>query len=126
MVVGDQVPEIPLGEVVFKTGTTEPLQKLIYAIKSGVILGITTKVIEIVLAHWPGLGKNVYNFVIELSKTGDQVPIIPLLEVVVNGDKLSPEQIGLNALKVGVTVGGVMVTVNAIDVAHCPGFGVKI
>ena len=81
---------------------------------------------EIVLAHWPGLGKNVYNFVTELSKEGDQVPVIPLLEVVANGDKLSPEQIGLNALKIGVTFGGVIVTVNTIDVAHWPVFGVKV
>jgi hypothetical protein len=40
-----------------------------------------------VLAHCPEEGVNVYVVVAVLFKTGDQVPEIPLLEVVGRGDK---------------------------------------
>ena len=48
-----------------------------------------------------------------LSKAGDQVPIIPSLEVVGKADKESPEQIGATAVKVGLVL-VVMVTVTFI------------
>ena len=37
-----------------------------------------------------------------LSKAGDQVPVIPLIEVVGKSDKVCPEQMGATALKVGI------------------------
>jgi hypothetical protein len=40
-----------------------------------------------------------------LFNAGDQVPIIPLLEVVVKADKLSPTHIGSTAVNVGVILG---------------------
>ena len=52
-----------------------------------------------------------------LFKAGAQVPVIPLLEVVGNGDKVAPEQIGATALKVGVMF-GLTVMVKVVVVAH--------
>ena len=60
-----------------------------------------------------------------LSKAGDQVPVIPLVEVVGNADKVAPEHIGATTLKVGV-IFGLTVIVNVVVVAHCPAVGVKL
>ena len=60
-----------------------------------------------------------------LFRAGDQVPLIPLVEVVGNADKVAPEQIGATAAKVGVTF-GLTVIVNVVVVAHCPAVGVKV
>jgi len=60
-----------------------------------------------------------------LSKAGDQVPVIPLLEVVGNGASTAPEQIAATGLNVGVTL-GVTVTVKVVVVAHCPAVGVNV
>ena len=43
--------------------------------------------------------------VVVLSRAGDHVPVMPLLEVVSSGDKGSPLHIGLTTVKVGVTSG---------------------
>ena len=40
-----------------------------------------------------------------LFKAGDQVPLIPLFDVVGKADKGEPAQIGATAEKVGVTIG---------------------
>ena len=53
------------------------------------------------------------------------MPVIPLLEVVGNGDKVAPEQIGPTALNVGVIL-ELTVIVSVVVVAHCPGSGVKV
>ncbi|MET3886021.1 hypothetical protein [Niastella sp. OAS944] len=60
-----------------------------------------------------------------LSKAGDQVPGIPLLDEVGNGERVAPEHIGATAVNVGVTV-GLTVIVNVVVVAHCPALGVKV
>ena len=60
-----------------------------------------------------------------LSKAGDQVPVIPLVEVVGNGASTAPEQIAATAANVGVTL-GVTVMVNVVVVAHCPAAGVNV
>jgi hypothetical protein len=60
-----------------------------------------------------------------LSKAGDQVPVIPFVEVVGNADKVAPEQIGATAVKVGVMF-GLTVIVNVVVVAHCPAVGVNV
>jgi hypothetical protein len=56
---------------------------------------------------------------------GDQVPVIPLVEVVGNADKVAPEHIGATAANVGV-IFGLTVIVNVVVVAHCPAVGVKV
>ena len=60
-----------------------------------------------------------------LSKAGDQVPVMPLFEVVGNGDKVAPEQIGATAVNVGVML-VLTVIVNVAVVAHWPGSGVNV
>ena len=52
-----------------------------------------------------------------LSKAGDQVPVIPLVEVVGKADKVAPEQIGATAVNVGVTAVFTVIVKVAI-VAH--------
>ena len=52
-----------------------------------------------------------------LSKAGAHVPVIPLVDVVGNGDKTAPEHIGATALNVGVMF-GFTVMVNVVVVAH--------
>jgi len=60
-----------------------------------------------------------------LSKAGDQVPVMLLLDVVGNGVNVAPEQIGAIAVNVGVVL-VFTVIVNVAVVAHCPGSGVKV
>ena len=60
-----------------------------------------------------------------MFKAGDHVPLIPLVEVVGNADKVAPEQIGETEAKVGVTF-GLTVIVNVVEVAHCPDVGVNV
>ena len=50
---------------------------------------------------------------------------MPLLDVVGNGAKVAPEQIGATAVNVGVAV-GLTVIVNVVVLAHCPVIGVKV
>ena len=52
-----------------------------------------------------------------LSKAGDHVPVIPLLEVVGSAVSVAPEQIGATAVNVGVMF-GFTVMVNVAVVAH--------
>jgi len=63
--------------------------------------------------------------VVVLFKAGDQVPVIPLFEVVGRADKVAPEQIGATVVKVGVIL-ELTVIVNVAVVAHCPAVGVKV
>ena len=52
-----------------------------------------------------------------MSKAGAHVPVMPLLEVVGNADKVAPEQIGATAVNVGVTL-VLTVMVNVVVEAH--------
>ena len=52
-----------------------------------------------------------------MFKAGDQVPVIPLFDVVGNAVRVAPEQIGATAVKVGVT-GAFTVIVKVVVVAH--------
>ena len=52
-----------------------------------------------------------------MSKAGDQVPVIPFVEVVGKADKVAPEQIGATAVNVGVTA-VLTVIVKVAVVAH--------
>ena len=60
-----------------------------------------------------------------MFNAGDQVPLIPLSDVVGNADKVAPEQIGATGLKVGVTF-ELTVIVNVVVVAHSPAVGVNV
>jgi len=60
-----------------------------------------------------------------LFKAGAQVPVIPLLEVVGNGDIIEPEQTAGTGVKSGVTFGFTVIVIVAV-VAHCPAVGVKV
>ena len=63
--------------------------------------------------------------VVVLSSAGAHVPVIPLLEVVGNGERMAPEHIGATAVNVGVTL-GLTVMVKVVVVAHCPAVGVNV
>lgn len=64
-----------------------------------------------VVAHWLADGVKVYEPpVVLLTVDGDQLPLMPLGDVLVNTGAVEPEQIGAIAGKLGV-VSGVMVTV---------------
>jgi hypothetical protein len=52
-----------------------------------------------------------------LFKAGDQVPVIPLLDVVGNAVSVAPEHMGATAVNVGVTF-GLTVIVSVAGVAH--------
>jgi len=52
-----------------------------------------------------------------LSKAGDQVPVMELLEVVGKADNVAPDQIGFTAVNVGVIL-GFTVIVSVVLVAH--------
>ena len=58
-----------------------------------------------------------YVVVAVLSRDGDQVPVIPLMDVVGKAGKVAPEHIGAMAAKVGVTA-VFTVIVNVAVVAH--------
>jgi hypothetical protein len=60
-----------------------------------------------------------------LFSAGDQLPVIPLSDVVGNADNVPPEQIGATALNVGVAL-ALTVIVNEAVVAHCPTVGVNV
>ena len=58
-----------------------------------------------------------------LSRAGDHVPVIPLLDVVGNAASVAPEQIGATKLNVGVMF-GLTVMVRVALVAHYQAVGV--
>jgi hypothetical protein len=72
-------------------------------VTEGVIFGLTVIVNVAVVAHCPAVGVKVYVVVAVLFNAGDQVPVIPLFDVIGNAAKLAPEQIGATAVNVGVT-----------------------
>jgi hypothetical protein len=121
---GDQVPVIPSIDVVGNADRLAPEQIGATAVNVGVIFGLTVIVNVAVVAHWPAVGVKVYVVVAVLSNAGDQVPVMPLFDVVGNADKLAPEQIGDTAVNVGVTF-GLTVIVNVV-VAQLPAVGVKV
>ena len=60
-----------------------------------------------------------------MFRTGDQVPVILLLDVVGRAASVAPEHIGATAVNVGVTI-GLTVMVNVVVFAHCPAVGVNV
>jgi hypothetical protein len=116
---------IPLLEVVGNGVSVTPAQIGATAVNVGVMFGLTVIVKVAVVAHCPVVGVNVYVVVVVLSKAGDQVPVMPLLEVVGNGVSVAPEHTGATAANVGV-IFGLTVIVNVVVVAHCPAVGVNV
>ena len=60
-----------------------------------------------------------------LSKAGDHVPVIPLVDVVGKADNEPPLHIADTAANVGV-IAEFTVMINVVVVAHCPAVGVKV
>ena len=52
-----------------------------------------------------------------LSSAGDQVPVMPLIDVVGSGDSVAPEQIEATGENVGITF-GLTVIVKVVEFAH--------
>lgn len=121
---GDQLPTIPLFEVVGRAFKVPPIQIGETAVNVGVMLELTVIVIEVDVAHCPASGEKVYVVVVVLSNAGDQVPVIPLVEIRGKAFSVPPIQIGETALNVGVT-GELTVTVCETETAHCPTAGVN-
>ena len=114
---GDHVPVIPLFEVDGNATKIAPEQIEFTCVNVGVVFGVTVIVIFVIVAHRPVVGVNTYVVVAVLSNAGDQVPVIPLFEVVGNADKVAPEQIDATCVNVGVTFGFTVIVIAAI-VAH--------
>ena len=129
-VAGLQVPLIPLIELAGRDGTAPPAQsdKLVPKSNTGTAFGVAVTCKSTGVPHCPAAGVNVYVAEAWLSiAEGLQVPVIPLVEVVGNAGTLPPSQIvrAVPKLKVGVTL-GLTVTLNVVDVAHCPAVGVNV
>ena len=122
---GDQVPVMPLVEVVGKSVKVSPAQIGATWGNNGVTFGFTVIVIVVVVAHNPTVGVKVYKVVAVLFKAGDQVPVMPLLDVVGKAAKVVPAQIGATWVNVG-TMFGLTSIVIVVVVAHNPAVGVKV
>jgi len=117
---------IPLSDVAGNVGATEPEQIGAIAAKVGVTVGLTVTSIVVGVAHCPASGVNVYvPLAVLLTTAGDQVPVMPFIDITCNAGAAVPEQIGAIAAKVGVTA-GVIVTSIVVGVAHCPASGVNV
>jgi len=125
LIDGLQFPEIPLIEVVGSCAMATPLQYGPAALKVGVRFGVMVIVSVVVVAHCPAEGVKVYVVVVVLLIEGDQLPVMPLVEVVGNSGTLAPLQYGPTDANVGVTF-GVIVIVSVVVVAHCPAVGVNV
>ena len=68
---------------------------------------------------------NVYVVVAVLFNAGDQVPVILFVEVVGNGAKVAPLQIGATCVNVGAIFGFTVMVIVAV-VAQSPAVGVNV
>jgi hypothetical protein len=124
---GAHVPVITFSDVNGNTGATAPEQIGATAAKVGVTLGVTVTVIVVVAAHWPAVGVKVYvPLVVLLTTAGDQVPVMPLVDVIGNTGATEPSQIGAITAKVGVTLGVIVISNVVVAVAHWPTAGVNV
>jgi hypothetical protein len=114
---GDQVPVIPLVEVVDKAAKVAPEQIAGLCTNVGFTIAFTVMVIVAVVAHKPTVGAKVYNVEAKLFNAGDQVPPIPLFEVVGKAAKVAPEQIAVTCVNVGVSFGFTVIVIVEIE-AH--------
>ena len=104
----------------------KPGQRVAVILNVGTIeLLITFTVMVVVVAHCPVFGVNVYVVVAVLLGAGDQVPVMPLFEVVGKEGKVVLIQIGATCVKVG-TTGAVIGTDKVAVLAHWPALGVNV
>ena len=123
---GLHVPDIPLFDVVGRTGAAEPLHIGAGAENVGVTTGLTVTVNVVGVAHNPAAGVKVYVPVLVLSTVeGLHVPDIPLFDVDGRTGAADPLHIGAGVVNVGVTK-GLTVTVIVTGVEHCPAEGVNV
>jgi hypothetical protein len=125
LIAGDQLPVIPLVEVVGRAAIAVPEQTAATALNVGVTFVLTVIVVEVEVAHKPVVGVKLYRVVVVLFKTGDHVPVIPFVEVSGKAASVAPEQIGVTAANVG-AIFELMVMVLVIVDAHDPAAGVKV
>jgi hypothetical protein len=126
ILAGLHVPVMALFELFGREGAVEfwhsgPIWVNVGTIKGG----ITTIVKVVVEAHCPAVGVKVYRVVNVLFRAGDQVPEMPLIDVVGSAERAAPEQMGATAENVGV-IFGLTVIVNVAVLAHCPADGAKV
>src|SRR5678816_1132067 len=114
---------MPLVDVVGSV-MVPPVHTAGIALNAGVICGVTVTVSVVVVAHCPAAGVNVYVVVLVLSTAGDQVPVMPLVDVV-GSVMVPPVHTAGIASNAGV-ICGVTVTVSVVVVAHCPAAGVQV
>jgi hypothetical protein len=115
---GDQVPVMPLFDVNGSTGATEPSHIAAIGLNVGVTFDVTVTSMFVDIEHCPADGVNVYvPLAVLLTTAGDQVPVMPLVDVNGSTGATSPEQIGATAAKVGVTL-GVTVISSVVGIAH--------
>ncbi|MET3886014.1 hypothetical protein [Niastella sp. OAS944] len=122
---GAHVPVMPLLELVGNGDRVAPEHIGATAVNVGVTFGLTVIINVVVVAHCPAVGVNVYVVVAVLLSAGAHVPVMPLLELVGNGERVAPEQMGATAVNVGV-IFGLTVIVKVVVVAHCPAVGVNV
>ena len=123
---GDHVPVIPLSDVNGNVGATVPEHIGAIAAKVGVTPAVTVTSSVVGDAHWPASGVNVYvPLTVLLTTAGDQVPVIPFVDVNGRTGATAPEQIGAIAVKAGVTFGVTVISIVAA-VAHWPASAVKV
>jgi hypothetical protein len=125
---GNQVPVIPLLDVVGKAAKVAPAQIFATAVNVGVVgVPAFTVIVSVVVdAHCPAVGVKVYVVVTVLFNAGDHVPIIPLLDVVGKAISEAPEQIEGTAVNVGVILEFTVIVTDAVVAVHCPAEGVKV
>ena len=95
LIAGDQVPDIPLFDVVGNAGIVAPEQYGPTWVNVGVIFGLIATDIVFVVAQVGDavdVGVNVYVVDVVLLIAGDQVPVILLFEVVGKAGIDAPEQ----------------------------------
>ena len=122
---GDHVPVIPLVDTVGKGAITAPLHIPATCTNVGVTIAFTVTVMVAAVAHCPAAGVKIYVVVAVLLSAGDHVPVMPLLDVVGNGDITVPIQTGATCVNSGVT-GVLTVMVMVAVVAHGPALGVNV
>ena len=122
---GAHVPVMPSLEVRGNAFKVPPEQIGATAANVGRMFGLTVMVNVVVVAHWPAVGVKVYVVVAVLLSAGDQVPVMPSLDVRGNAASVAPEQIGATAVNVG-RMFGLTTIVSVVVVAHCPAVGVKV
>ena len=117
---GDQLPVIPLVDVVGKAGSGSPAHIGATALNAGVTFGLTVTVYVVVVPHCPLFGVNVYTpLAVLLTVAGLQVPVIPFEEVAGKVTTEAPAQIVVLVPKEKVgTILGLTVTCNVVPNTH--------